>query len=219
MSTEGEREVMALMLATNAQLVASVLRDSGTSEGRSLMGAIAATRTLALLVDDTLRALVGQARVRGATWNEIGEVLHVTRQAAFQRFGGQLTAQSTEEQAMNQPIPDSGSKAMKAFESFLVEDWEGLRATFDPRMTEAAPVEFLQSALASGRETYGSFIAMGTPITSVIGDCTVVDVPMALEKGDLTGRVSFNADGEVAGLFFLPVDQSASKGTNDKEES
>jgi len=44
MTTDGEREVMALMLTTNAQLVATVLQGEGTSEGRSIMGAIAATR-------------------------------------------------------------------------------------------------------------------------------------------------------------------------------
>ena len=218
-STDGEREVMALMLTTNAQMVATVLRESGTTEGQSLLAAIAATRTLALLVDDTLRALVHQARVRGVTWNEIGEVLHVTRQAAFQRFGAQLTPQSAEEQAMNKPIPDAGPKAIKIVESFLAGDWEGLRATFDPRMTEAAPVELLQSTLANGRVTYGDLIAMGTPVSSVLADYTVVDVPMAFEKGELTGRVSFNADDQVAGLYFLPVDQPASKNPSDKEES
>jgi hypothetical protein len=210
---------MALMLTTNAQMVATVLRENSVTEGQSLMAAIAATRTLALLVDDSLRALVHQARARGATWNEIGEVLHVTRQAAFQRFGGQLTTQSPEEQTMNQPIPEAGAKAIKVIESFLAEDWEGLRATFDERMTQAAPVEFLKSALVSGLETYGAFIAMGTPVSSVIGDYTVVDVPMAVEKGDLTGRVSFNADGEVAGLFFLPADQTTHKGEGGKDES
>lgn len=112
---------------------------------------------------------------------------------------------------MNQPIPDAGAKAIKTVERFLAKDWEGLRATFDQRMTEAAPVEFLKAALDSGHETYGAVIAMGTPVSSVIGDYTVVDVPMAVEKGDLTGRVSFNADGEVAGLFFLPADQTAPK--------
>ena len=201
---------MALMLTTNAQMVATVLRESGTTEGQSLLGAIAATRTLALLVDDTLRALVQQARVRGATWNEIGEVLHVTRQAAFQRFGGQLTTQSAEEQTMNRPIPGAGPKAVKIFERFLAEDWEGLRAAFDPRMTEAASVELLQSTLENGRVTYGEFVAMGVPVAYVIGDYTVVDVPMAFEKGELTGRVSLNADEQVAGLFFLPVDKMAS---------
>jgi len=32
--------------------------------------------------------LVGNARDRGATWEEIAEVLEVTRQAAHARFGG-----------------------------------------------------------------------------------------------------------------------------------
>jgi hypothetical protein len=82
-----DREVMAMMLATNVQLVADVLRADEDSPGH-VMRAIAATRSLDMIVEDTLRALVEQARAAGHTWAEIGDLLHVSRQAAFQRFGG-----------------------------------------------------------------------------------------------------------------------------------
>ena len=36
------------------------------------------------------------------------------------------------------------------------------------------------------------------------GEYTVVSVPIALEKGDGVGQVSFNADRQVAGLYLLP---------------
>jgi hypothetical protein len=78
---------MGSVLTTNAELVSRVLQGAGAADGASVMAAVAATRTLNLIVNDILHALVRQARAEGHTWAEIGEVLHVTRQAAFQRFG------------------------------------------------------------------------------------------------------------------------------------
>jgi predicted ArsR family transcriptional regulator len=38
-------------------------------------------------VDQKLRALVAQARSEGASWEQIGQALGITKQAAQQRFG------------------------------------------------------------------------------------------------------------------------------------
>src|SRR6201996_8358216 len=83
-----DREVMASLLLTNVQLVADALRADQTDSPGQVMRAVAATRSLDMIVEDTLRALVEQARSAGHTWAEIGQLLHVSRQAAFQRFGG-----------------------------------------------------------------------------------------------------------------------------------
>ena len=218
MTTDGEREVMALMLTTNAQMVANVLRGEGTPDGRSTMGAVAATRTLALLVDDTLRALVHQARGEGATWAEIGEILHVTRQAAFQRFGSPSPAGTGEEGTMS-TIPDASAKARAIVELVLERKWDELFEKFDRRAREAATIEIFESVLANGEKVYGAFNEWGVPVESVRADYTVVDVPMAFEKGDVVGRVVFNADEQVAGLFFLPAEDVTSVGTKRIEES
>jgi hypothetical protein len=87
MASHPERDAMGLMLTTNAELVAKVLRSTDEADSDSLARAIAATRSLALIVDDTLRSLVHQARAGGRTWAQVGELVGVTRQAAFQRFG------------------------------------------------------------------------------------------------------------------------------------
>jgi hypothetical protein len=36
------------------------------------------------------------------------------------------------------------------------------------------------------------------------GDYAVVDVPLYFEAGERTGRISYDREGRVAGLFFLP---------------
>jgi hypothetical protein len=88
----GARDAMGLALTTNAELVSRVLHGAGRADGASVMAAVSATRTLDVILNDILRALVRQARAEGRTWAEIGEVLQVTRQAAFQRFGAPARA-------------------------------------------------------------------------------------------------------------------------------
>lgn len=204
MATDGEREVMGLTLTTNAAMVAGVLRGAEDPATQSVMAAIAATRTLDMVVDDVLHALVRRARSEGRTWAEIGGVLNVSRQAAFQRFGGGQKPDAGDE-AM-QPLPDAGPKAIHILELVLARRWDDLWATFDKRVTELATVEVFESTLSTVSASYGEFVAFGTPVSTVMGDYTVVDVPMFLERGDGIGKVSFNADEQVAGIYLLPSD-------------
>ena len=204
MATNGEREVMGLALTTNAEMVAAVLRGAEDPATQSVMAAIAATRTLDMLVDDTLHALVRRARNEGRTWAEIGGVLNVTRQAAFQRFGGGQTPDTGDESL--QPIADAGPKAIHVLQLVLAKRWDELWATFDERVTKLATVEVFESTLATVTSAFGEFVAFGTPTFKGTGDFTVVSVPMALEKGDGIGQGSFNADEQVAGLYLLPAD-------------
>ncbi|WP_034488280.1 hypothetical protein [Actinomadura oligospora] len=49
--------------------------------------AVAAAAEAVRRAEDHLRGTVGTARSSGLTWQEIGDALGITRQAAFQRFG------------------------------------------------------------------------------------------------------------------------------------
>lgn len=84
-----KREALARTLVTDARLVASVIH-GGKKKGKPalpLLVALGACETLAELVHETLQALVDEARAVGHTWQEIGDVLGTSRQAAYQRFG------------------------------------------------------------------------------------------------------------------------------------
>ncbi len=202
-----EREVMGSLLATNAELVADVLRRADGEPGSdAVMRAIAATRSLSVIVEDTLRSLVFQARSEGRTWAEIGEVLHVTRQAAFQRFGGtSLPHDDPEERAMA-PIENAGELAMPVIRNFLESDWGATRANFDKRMLEACTVELLASVRDQVRDTGGEPLEIGVPQISLKQGYSVVEVPIAFEQGEAISTVSLNADGQVAGFFIRRAD-------------
>jgi hypothetical protein len=197
---------MSLILTANATMVAEVLGGPDAPSGQSVIRAIAATRSLAIVVDDTLRALVDQARANGRTWAEIGEVLHVTRQAAFQRFGGASRTLAIAEEPTARPAAAAAEQAISILEHFLDERWDQVRADFDARMLKACPVELLVTAHEMMSRQAGAFEELGAASVSVRHGYTVIDVPMAFEHGDRIGRVVVNADEQVSGFFILPPD-------------
>jgi hypothetical protein len=202
-----DRDVMATLLLTNVQLVADVLRADEHDASGPVMRAIAATRSLDMIVEDTLRALVGQARADGHTWAEIGELLHVSRQAAFQRFGG--ARGSVVEEGPGVPLEGAVDAAAPVLQAFLDGRFDDARATFGPRMMEACSVELLADVREKVREFGGEVQALGTPIISVRDGYTGVDIPIALERADGIGRVVLDADRHVAGFFVRPAEALA----------
>lgn len=193
-----------MLLTTNVQLVADVLREDEQSEGQA-MRAIAATRSLDVIVEDTLHALVARARAAGHTWAEIGDVLHVSRQAAFQRFGGGDRS-APEDQATAVPVERAAERALAVLQAFFDGRLDDARSNFDERMLEACSVELLADVRGKVRRGGGEIQAVGTPVVSVRDGFTVVNIPVALERADGTGRIMLDADGQVAGFFVRPAE-------------
>lgn len=79
------RDELATTLVGHARLTAAVIKRRRGS--LPLMQAVIAARTMTELAQQTLQHLVEEARAAGHTWQEIGDALGTTRQAAFQRFG------------------------------------------------------------------------------------------------------------------------------------
>jgi hypothetical protein len=199
------RLVMGLALTANAELLAGILLGRQESEADPVLSALSASRNLAVVVDDIQRSLARQARERGRTWAAIGEVLQVTRQAAFQRFGG--TPDGTEASTgAGVQLPGAAEAALQVVDDFLAERWQEIRSGFDGRMSQAGSAERLQAARSRTEHEVGRFQETGTPSVTVQAGYTVVDVPLAFERGDRLGRVAFNVDGQVSGFFVLPAE-------------
>lgn len=58
----------------------------GVSNSDDILDMIGAVRLVELAADQARRAIVTEARAEGRTWQEIGDALGVSRQAAQQRF-------------------------------------------------------------------------------------------------------------------------------------
>ncbi|MGV9349641.1 DUF3887 domain-containing protein [Streptomyces spiralis] len=206
-----DRQVMAWTLKANAELAVSVLMGDRETAGEPVLAALAASRGLARVVDDIQRTLVRQARNRGLSWAAIGEMLHVTRQAAFQRFGGPgETAGTGDTPEVAALLPGAAEEALRVLALFTEQRWEEMRSRFDSRMAQAAPADLLRTVWQKADRERGAFQAMGTPSVRAVSGYTVVDVPMAYERGELLRRVAFNADGQVAGFFVLPAETERS---------
>ena len=187
-----------MLLFTNVQLVNEVLRSDGDTSGQ-VMRAIAATRSLNLIVEDTLRALVEQARRAGHTWAEVGEVLHVSRQAAFQRFGGGGRAVADGMGAV--AVEGAADRAVEVLQAFLDARFEDARAVFGERMLDVCSTELMADVREKVHHEGGEVRALGAPVVLVRDGYTGVDIPIALERGDAIGRVVVDADRQVAGFF------------------
>ena len=195
---------MATLLLTNVQLVADVLRADDDGSPGQVMRAIAATRSLDMIVEDTLRALVQQGRTAGHTWAEIGELLHVTRQAAFQRFGAGRGPTAGDGVAV--PVEGAVEAAVPVLRAFLEGRFDDARATFGERMLDACSVELMADVREKVRQYGGEVQALGTPLVSVRDGFTGVDIPVALERADGIGRVVLDADRQVVGFFVRPAE-------------
>jgi hypothetical protein len=196
----GEREVLALLLRTNAAAVAEVLVGSEQGQAYSALAALTAAKSLGRTVDDVLHALVRQARSEGTTWQQVGDALGTTRQNAYQRFGG---AEPAHEQEPPMQTGLASADALEVLHAWAAGDLERVTRDFDATMRERLTGDLLAASWRQITEAVGPLVSYGEPAERTIGGHVVIDVPATFERDELKGRVAYNADGTVGGLFLL----------------
>lgn len=100
-------------------------------------------------------------------------------------------------------LPGAAERAASLLADVADQRWDQATAGFDERMTKALDARRLAAAWAQVAGMAGAYEGMGEPVVHQAGDYTVVDVPLRFEAAELTGRVSYDRDGRVAGLYFL----------------
>ena len=188
--------------------------ERGRAAGLSLLerppgGTLSALETIAFVrgaagaVDEGMRVVVQRAREAGHTWEEIGQVLGTTRQAAFQRFG--RPADPRTGQPMAQWIlPGAAERGAALFADLAALRWADARRDFGERIAGKLDADGLATIWARLAGMLGQLEETGEAVAFQAGDHTVVDVPLSFEAGERTGRVSYDRGGKVTGLFFLP---------------
>jgi hypothetical protein len=154
------------------------------------------------LAEALLAAAVRQARAQGRTWQDIGDVLGVSRQAVFQRYGKPVDPRTGE--PMNTiPLAGADELARTVIDDLAHARWADVRARFDAIMRDRLTDDGLAEAwvhivgLSGAYESHG-----GTDIVRA-GDFTVTNTPLAFEAGDHLARITFRDDRSIAGLFIL----------------
>jgi hypothetical protein len=162
------------------------------------------------LADAALAAAVDAARAAGRTWQQVGDVLGTSRQAAFQRFGHPVDPRTG--RAMDKTVLAGADRmALEIITALTEARWAEVCARFDETMAEALPPSRLADGWATVIGTVGAYQLAGEPFVRRQGDYTVVDVPLTFEAGDMTGRVSFDGEGRVSGFFVLDPDAAAGR--------
>lgn len=184
-------------LAERVLTAAGHLADPGG--GSAPLDRVAAARDLARTADEALRAAVDTARADGHTWQEVGDVLGTSRQAAFQRFGRPVGEPATT------TMTDAADRAVALLADYVEGRYEEVRARFDDPMAAELDGAALGEVWARVAGLVGRYEGTGEPFAHTVGALTAVDVPLRFEAGDMSARVTLRADGRVAGLFVRPT--------------
>lgn len=105
------------------------------------------------------------------------------------------------------PVEDLASRAGEVTDQLAENNWGAVRADFDANMSEKLTEDLLATAWAQVTGSKGTYESRGEPEQiPKPGDFVVFDTPMTFADGQMKSRVTFNEDGQIAGLFILEPD-------------
>lgn len=197
---ESLSEVAGRLYRSLGDIVASPVLSEG-DDPLSVLRAVDAVQAQAATL---LATAVARARSSGATWQQVGDVLGVSRQAAFQRFGRPIDPRTGA--VMNTtPLAGTAELAADVIDALAAGEWSSVVDRFDEQMRQRLNVDGLAAAWAQIVGTAGAFERRGETSVARAADVTITNTPLAFEAGDFIARVTFRDDSSIAGLFILPA--------------
>lgn len=169
---------------------------------------VCAAREVQAQAEALMVAAVQQARDSGRTWQQIGDSLGVTRQAAFQRYGKPVDPRTGE--AMNTtPLPEAADLTRAVIDDLAHTRWADVSARFDNTMREGLTEEGLAEAWVHIVGLAGAYEGHGASDTVRAGDFTTTNTTLNFEAGDFVARITFRDDQTIAGLYLLSPDNAS----------
>jgi len=156
---------------------------------------------------DLVAAAVQRARSAGATWQQVGDVLGTSRQAAFQRFGRPIDPRTGEAMSTTS-LPEAADLAAAVIDDLARSRWSEVVARFDRAVAERLNADGLAAAWAQVIGTVGAYEGHGETAAARAADITVTNTLLAFEAGEMVARISFRDDQTIAGLFLLPPEMA-----------
>jgi hypothetical protein len=93
--------------------------------------------------------------------------------------------------------------ALQILDAITRGDFETATARFDSDMKQKLTPQDLSAAWTTYQEAFGKYQSHGGPQDVPVGDLTVVNTPLQMERQPGEFRVTFHPDQTVAGLWFL----------------
>lgn len=177
---------------------------TGTPDAAAGLAMVRLAKELGAVTGTVLRLAVARAQAGGHSWQQIGDALGASPQAAYQRFGRPPGPASTEPAPL--AVADAADRAVTVLADWFEERYDAVAARFDETLARTFPVAGLAEARTHLAGTAGRYRRLGDaePRVRQAGDYTIADVPLEFESGLLKGRVTFDRSGRVAGLYVLP---------------
>lgn len=161
----------------------------------------------------TLQQAVTDARAEGRTWADIGKELHMTRQAAFKRFGKPIDPENGEHIAPRS-IEGLRERTDKVFTLISDGNYDDLGLMMNEQTAQELPAALIADTWRSVLTEIGALqccsgtgleLPGGSPLNEdeqIIG--TVIgSTVLACEAGQLRGRVAFDEQSQVVGLLMV----------------
>lgn len=169
------------------------------------LGLVRAAREVQGGAEVLMAAAVQRAREEGRTWQEIGEVLGVSRQAVFQRYGKSISPRAAEN--MNATaLPGADELARTVIDDLAHGRWADVSARFDATMRDKLTEVGLAAAWAHIVGLAGAYEGHGDTDAVRAGDFTTTNTPLIFKAGDFVARITFGDDRTLAGLYILNPD-------------
>lgn len=165
-----------------------------------------------------LHAAVAAAREAGHTWAEIGDLLGITRQAAFKRFGTPVDPRS------GQPMTPRVLTALRGltgevFTALDADDIDRVQALMTPATARALDRKTLQQTWAAvlaetGRLQSVGRVALVEPDGAELTEddralgMVVARTTLHCEAGEWHARVAFDQDDLIIGLLVVPTERA-----------
>ncbi|MEM9613676.1 MAG: hypothetical protein AAF962_24065 [Actinomycetota bacterium] len=163
-----------------------------------------------------LQEAVTAARRQGHTWQEIGDALHMSRQAAFKRFG-KPTQPKEPKPVEAQSVAPVLDITERAFDLVATADYDQLHRLMTPATSEALTADLIAATWSGVLAEVGQLescdnthveLPDGTPLDpdeEVLGS-VVAATTLRCEAGELLGRIAFDADRKIIGVLIVPED-------------
>ena len=164
---------------------------------------------LKTLVDQVLHDSVEHARARGVSWQQIGDVLGISRQAAFQRFRN-----PDDPRGSNHMRTKSNNALIPKAESVYRHIEDGNYAPVGSDMTfivqRVLTEKKIMSVWSEATAVAGRLESFGESFVRPSGRyAVVVETPLNFEAGDFVGRIAYNRRDKIVGMLILRAEDIA----------
>lgn len=109
--------------------------------------------------------------------------------------------------AWGEPTDELETKARRLVSRMVAGEFEMACEPFDATMHRVLPADKLEAVWNGLVSQFGQLQEAEETRIEKVGQYTAVLVACRFERGELIGRVVFNREGEIAGLFFVPSDE------------